>query len=144
MKWVTPSPTPQCSSYWKESFWIALDYGCQLYFIYILSFTDRLSLYHNSSVSLDTYASSWDQNPPNFTLDLVSYRSASWWAFICFYIFALLDTRVLILLEELCITWLAAINFCTKVLNPQEGSIYIVIHRQTVLLYHNSSVWLDT
>ena len=23
-------------------------------------------------------------------------------------------------------------------------SIYIVIHRQTVSLYHNSSVWLDT
>ena len=22
--------------------------------------------------------------------------------------------------------------------------IYLVIHRQTVLLYHNSSVWLDT
>ena len=35
-----------------------------------------VSLYHNSSVWLDTQdASSWDRNLPNFTLDLVSYRS---------------------------------------------------------------------
>ena len=32
---VAPSLTPQCSSYWKGSFWVALDYGHQLYF-YIL------------------------------------------------------------------------------------------------------------
>ena len=38
----------------------------------------------------------------------------------------------------------AAINSFTRVLNPQEGSVYIVIQRQTVSLYHNSSVWLDT
>ena len=25
-------PTPQCSSYWKGSFRVALNYGCQLYF----------------------------------------------------------------------------------------------------------------
>ena len=36
-----------------------------------------VSLYHNSPVWLDTQdASSWDRNPPNFTLDLVSYCSA--------------------------------------------------------------------
>ena len=64
-------------------------------------------------------------------------------SFICLH-FALLDTRVLNLLEELWITWVAAINSFTRVLNPQEWSICTVIHRQTVLLYHNSSVWLDT
>ena len=30
MEWVAPSPTPQCSRYWKGSFRVALDYGRQL------------------------------------------------------------------------------------------------------------------
>ena len=30
-KWVAPSPTPQCSSYWKGSLLVALDYSSQLY-----------------------------------------------------------------------------------------------------------------
>ena len=37
-KRVALSPIPRCSSYWKESFCVALDYGRQLYlltFIYI-------------------------------------------------------------------------------------------------------------
>ena len=32
-KGVAPSPTPRCSSYWKGSFRVALDYGRQLYFL---------------------------------------------------------------------------------------------------------------
>ena len=32
---VAPSPTPWCSSYRKGSLWVTLDYGRQLYFIYI-------------------------------------------------------------------------------------------------------------
>ena len=32
-KGVAPSPTSQCSSYWKGSLWVALDYGHQLYFL---------------------------------------------------------------------------------------------------------------
>ena len=32
-KWVAPSPTPQCSSYWKGSLLVALDYSCQLYLL---------------------------------------------------------------------------------------------------------------
>ena len=34
-KGVVPSPTPRCSSYWKGSLLVALDYGRQLYFSYI-------------------------------------------------------------------------------------------------------------
>ena len=34
-KGVVPSPTPRCSSYWKASFMVALDYGHQLYFVYL-------------------------------------------------------------------------------------------------------------
>ena len=32
-KGVAPSPTPQCSSYWKGSLLVALDYGRQLYLL---------------------------------------------------------------------------------------------------------------
>ena len=74
--------------------------------VYIVIHRQTVSLYHNSSVWLDTLdASSRDQNLPNFML---------------------------------------GINSSTRVLNLWEGSVYIVIHRQTVSLYHNSSVWLDT
>ena len=48
-----------------------------------------------------------------------------------------------ILLEELCITRIAAVNSFARVLNPREGSVNIVIHRQTVSLYHNTLEWLD-
>ena len=51
-------------------------------YIYIYSliamYRQTVSLYHNSSVWLDTQdPSSWDRNPSKFTLDLVSYYSAS-------------------------------------------------------------------
>ena len=35
-KGVAPTPTPWCSSYWKRSLWLALDYGCQLYIFFTL------------------------------------------------------------------------------------------------------------
>ena len=47
-------------------------------YIYIVILRQTVSLYHNSSVWLDTEdAWSWDWNPPNFTLDLyiISYRT---------------------------------------------------------------------
>ena len=34
-KGVLPSPTSRCSSYWKGSLLVALDYGYQLYYYYI-------------------------------------------------------------------------------------------------------------
>ena len=44
----------------------------------IYSHSQTVSFYLNSSVWLDTLdALSWNWNPPNFTLDLVSYRSAT-------------------------------------------------------------------
>ena len=33
-KGVAPSPTSWCSSYWKGSLWVTLDYGRQLYFFF--------------------------------------------------------------------------------------------------------------
>ena len=53
---------------------------------------------------------------------------------------ALPDTKVLNSLEEFCIMRVAAGNSFTRVLNPRERSVYIVIHSLTVSLYHNSSV----
>ena len=35
-KGVAPSPTPRCSSYWKGSLLVVLDYSRQLYFYYII------------------------------------------------------------------------------------------------------------
>ena len=35
-KGVVPSPTPRCSSYWKGSLLVALDYGRQLYWAVLL------------------------------------------------------------------------------------------------------------
>ena len=32
-KGVVPSPTPSCSSYWKGSLLVTLDYGCQLTYL---------------------------------------------------------------------------------------------------------------
>ena len=45
-------------------------------YIYIVNHRQTISLSHNSSVWLDVQdALSWDRNPPNFVLDLVSYSS---------------------------------------------------------------------
>ena len=49
IKWSNPekgiasSPTPRCSSYWKGSLLVALDFGCQLYLltIYIYIYINR-------------------------------------------------------------------------------------------------------
>ena len=64
-------------------------------------------------------------------------------AFACLH-FALPDTRVLNSHEVLCITRFAAVNLSPACSTSGVGSVYIVIHRQTVSLNQNSSVWLDT
>ena len=45
-KRLAPYPTPRCSSYWKGSRRVALNYSCQLYFTYWIKCIDkrRLSL----------------------------------------------------------------------------------------------------
>ena len=115
--------------------------------------TSTLSLYHNSSVWLDIQdISSWDWNPPNFVgISILPLSLQATYAtsriimhyvlvFVCLH-FALLDTRVLSVLEELCITRLAAVNFFARVLNPQVGSVcvwYIYIHTHT---HTHSNKW---
>ena len=47
-------------------------------YIYIVIHRQTVSLYHKHLVWLDTKdALNWDRKQPNFTLDLVSYRSPS-------------------------------------------------------------------
>ena len=57
---------------------IILTYEITLIYIYIYCHPRQtVSLYHNTSVWLDiSDARCWDQNLPNFTLDLESYCSA--------------------------------------------------------------------
>ena len=45
-KGVAPSPTPQCSSYWKGTLWVTFDYSRKLYFYFHLEkrAVDSLSL----------------------------------------------------------------------------------------------------
>ena len=64
-KGVAPSPTPQCSSYWKEDLQVALDYGRQLYFflyicttniyVFILSFILYIYIYIYMEVYIYIY-----------------------------------------------------------------------------------------
>ena len=118
-------------------------------YIYIVIHRLTVSFYQNSSLWLDTR----DRNPSNFTLDCVSDHSSTKRtnvylfletaaaAFV--YIFYTLSaTRVLNSFEELCIMLAAAGNSFDREFNPHGGA-YIVIHRQTVSLCQNSSVWLD-
>ena len=80
-------------------------------YIYIVIFRQTVSLYHNSSVWLDTQdASSRDWNPPNFTLDLLlspqpTHTSSGIithyiLAFVCTPFFVLPDTGVLTSLTD--------------------------------------------
>ena len=88
-KRVAPSSTLQCSSYWKESLWVALNHGQTTYlFLQSKSFSEEILF---------------------FFLSLYNFIFIFLWKSIWVYIY-----------------------------------IYIVIHRQTISLYHNSSVLLDT
>ena len=61
--------------------WFAYIYICMIWDTFFIQFLfihrQAVSLYHNSSLWLDTWdASSWDWDLPNYMLDLVSYHPA--------------------------------------------------------------------
>ena len=75
-----PSPTPCCSSYWKGSFRVALEYGRQLY---IYGSLETRSLHPYSSPKLDhmffyegDHVSIWLTTSPE-----LSSERKSWWEF---------------------------------------------------------------
>ena len=55
----------------------------------------------------------------------------------------MLELLPLYTLVELCITRVTSVNSFARELSPREGSVYIANHRQIVLLYHSSSVWIE-
>ena len=106
---------------------------------------------------------SWDRNPADFYASRRFCRTATRKSCVsegilthmhhfCFVNeYTLNDYRELSSLEEPRITQVATVNSFARELNPTPclagrlvGSIYIIIHKQTVSLYPNSSVRLDT
>ena len=120
-------------------------------YIYILSST--VCFVVSQLFSVARHAWSWDRNPPNSTLDLVSDRSANkrttsvreliiryhvTTAFVCLH---LIPYRILASSIHSKSLHYAKIPSPERS-NPIWGSVYIVIHRQTVSLYLNSSVYI--
>ena len=66
--------------------------------------------------------SSWDRNPPNFMLDIVSYHSAIQATYfslgiIMYYVLAFICLHFASSIEELCIMRVATVNSFARVLN---------------------------
>ena len=89
------------------------------------------------------HVASWDRNPLNFTLDLVSDRSVNkrtrwlrYYKVLCsssssvrlFTFYTLPDTRVLNSFEEFCITRACSRKFLCKSAQPPWGSVCIYIY----------------
>ena len=126
-------------------------------YIYIVIHRQTVSLYHDYSVWLDMQdASSWDRNPPKFTLDMaynssvisVTYVSSR----IIKHVYWLLLAYILCYrIPECSFRWrrFALRGWQPLIPSPEcstpgVGSVYILTHRKTLSLCHNSSVWLDT
>ena len=59
-KGLAPSPTLQCSTYWKGSLQVAFDYSCQLYFyIYIYKYIKTLYIYKKLYIYIYIYETKW-------------------------------------------------------------------------------------
>ena len=143
---VAPSRTPRCSSYWKGSLRVTLDYSLQLYlyiyiyiYIYIFCHPQAECFIVSQLFSVASHIGRFKlglkpaQLYVRFSIILFSYRSTYVRsgiirhyvvAFICLH-FALADTRVLNSFEELCITWVADKNriFGFKILTNQPTSL---------------------
>ena len=55
-KRVVPYTTPHCSSYWKGSLLVALNYGHQLYLLYLYPSLTYLSIYPCLFISIQLYS----------------------------------------------------------------------------------------
>ena len=49
---VAPFPTPRCSSYWKGSLLVALDYGRHLYLLYSIKYSYKIRIFSSQNWSL--------------------------------------------------------------------------------------------
>ena len=107
-----------------------------------LQFSQTLRMLKGGIETRSTLRQTWypTARPTSIPCQLGNYKVLSCSVHL-FTFYTLPDTRVLNSFEELCIMRAAAKNSFARVLTPM-GSV--VIHRQTVSLYHKSSVWLDT
>ena len=81
VKWTNPkkgvalSPTCQCSSYWKGSLWVALDYGYQLYFFMhvLMNILFLFLVLAFVSPSLLVFCTNWTKNkkPQDLSLHFI-------------------------------------------------------------------------
>ena len=129
----------RCTERCNGSYWMTIcliDWMNMFYTyicIYIVIHIQTVSLYHNSSVWLDTLgAGSWDWNPSQLYVRLIIILLSQQAnhissgiirhyviAFVCLH-FCL--TRVLNSFKELCIMQVATINSFIRVLNPCGGA----------------------
>ena len=69
-KWVTPSPTPPCSSYWKGSLRVSLDYGRPNLFTYIT----HTHTYTHTHTRVHTHTRAHTNTHTHTTQDIYIYR----------------------------------------------------------------------
>ena len=159
-KGVASSPTPQCSSHWKGSLLVTLDYSCQLYFllyiyIYIYIYchlqTDCSVASHLFSVARHARCFKLRSKCSWFYISQLSYPRAivifsvsQGIFYVYIYIYILIyatsyrSAQFMRRALHLCIC--GSQQFFHPSAQPSGGSIYIVIPRLTVSLYHYTSV----
>ena len=156
---VAPSPIPRCSSYWKGSLLVAIDYGRQLYFftyiyIYIVihTLTFVMSQLFNEARPLRCFMlgskPSWLDVIGTSILPHIHRHSWRKWRNLLhitsyIHVIGYLGAQFLRRTIAFHRMWQPA-NSPLESSNFVVGeNLYIVTHRQTVSLYHNSSGWLD-
>ena len=96
-KGVAPSPTPQCSSYWKGNLLVVHDYGCQLYFTYYIVSSNHsysqiiiLCFYRSEVVEYSDciFAKQWDLDMTlsNLMVRLLFWSFREWVLHYCHYL----------------------------------------------------------
>ena len=83
-KGVAPSPTPRCSSYWKGSPWVTLDYGCELYF-YLLLVCAYAFIPNFVTLNINYIACYVNQELTLQKFD-GKYNLSGWWVFASLYL----------------------------------------------------------
>ena len=139
-KGVAPSPTPRCCSYLKGSLLVFLEYSQLNYFvrpigIMIRVFTNGVGVWGSIPRRVIQKTGTWYRldtallNTQHYKLRIKSKLSN--------------PRKAPSLAPRRCSYWKGNLLIVCPTVG-QQLYIYIVIHRQTVLLYHNPSEWVDT
>ena len=148
MKWVAHFSTPRCSSYWKGSFRVTLDYSRQLYLLIFKVFPLNIIIRH--VLLLEILGLLYYIGEIKFFLVFVFSLVVN--VKNLFYQFLVWSEQVLLILKSI------DINQCflqdgnkfiilmwPNVVFLRENYIHIYSHPQTsASFYQNSSVWLNS